>query len=79
MFDEISSMNPRINLPLSVIPEARDWKVGETYTLELEVEQVSINKDSVTFEIKEAEESDEEDEDDEPKMLNSDSGVYMGK
>lgn len=37
---------PRLHIPVEKLKEAKDWKVGKKYLLELEVEMVGLNKDS---------------------------------
>lgn len=49
-------------IPLSVIPEAKPWKNGESY--ELEVEQVSRDDKSATFKLTYAGSEDAEEGDD---------------
>lgn len=46
-----SGIMPSLHIPLNNLPEAKDWKIGEKYTLAVEVKQTSIDKDSVRFEI----------------------------
>ncbi len=66
----VSSMDekiyPSLSLPLSDIPEAKDWKVGEPYTIELTVKMKSIHQDKtggdVSFEIVKLGVEDEEEE-----------------
>lgn len=50
---------PTLNLKLTDIPEAKDWKIGGKYTISLQVEQTAIRQSKekngggdVTFEIK---------------------------
>ncbi len=47
---------PSFNLSDKDIPAAKDWKVGNTYKIEMEVKQSSMRHDSMghsfTFEIK---------------------------
>ena len=60
---------PEMSLELITLPEIKDWKVGKTYTITMEVEQISMNIDkfghgSARFAIKkigtdDAEEADE--------------------
>lgn len=40
-----------LRLPLKKIPEAREWMIGETYTLKLKVKQTEISDEDVQFEI----------------------------
>lgn len=46
---------PRFSLDLKDIPEARKWKVGETYELKIKVKQTRLeehmNKARVEFEV----------------------------
>lgn len=42
---------PRLSLPLDAIPEAKKWQIGEHYTVELSLKQVSIDEKNVTFDI----------------------------
>lgn len=37
---------PQISFDEDYLPEIKDWKVGGKYTLHVEVEQVSLDKDS---------------------------------
>lgn len=41
---------PRVTFTAADVPEIKDWKVGGKYYLELEVEQVAIEKDRYGFE-----------------------------
>lgn len=56
---------PTINLSLKDLPEAKDWKVGETYNVSFKLKQVSKNESknggTVTFEICGRHVEDEED------------------
>lgn len=40
-----SNERPRLHIPVEKLKEAKDWKVGKKYVLELEVEMVGLNKD----------------------------------
>lgn len=70
------SMNPRVTIPTSMLKEAKDWKVGESYGIMLKVKQVRSEETDgsvdVTFEIEEAKAcgmEDEEDDVDEKELL----------
>lgn len=41
---------PRVTFTAEDVPEIKDWKVGGKYYLELEVEQVAMEKDRYGFE-----------------------------
>lgn len=43
---------PRISFTHEQLPEMKDWKIGEKYTLEVEVELDNIGKHSGTLIIK---------------------------
>lgn len=58
---------PDFHLDVSKLPIAKDWKVGEKYTIQLEVEQMSVNKHTVGFKIIKAKEVDEPSFTDQPK------------
>lgn len=71
-------MLPNIRIPLSDIPEAKDWKVGDKYFLEFDSKLIGLHQDEKSgkgyaeFEVvgmeepeTEEEESEEEDEEDE--------------
>lgn len=57
---------PTIRLDLQHIPEAKDWKIGETYHVELELKMVGISQsrfdNSAEFEIHEIEPESDADE-----------------
>lgn len=36
---------PRLHIPVEKLKEAKNWKVGSKYVLELEVEMVGLNKE----------------------------------
>ena len=46
---------PSVHLPLAVIPEAKKWKVGETYEISLKVKQTGVSENehggNVSFDI----------------------------
>ena len=46
----MSKMMPTVSLDAEDLPEIKDWRVGEKYKLELEVEQVSASKDDYMME-----------------------------
>lgn len=58
---------PTVRLDLDTIPEAKDWKVGETYRIEMEVKMVGISQsrfdNSAEFEVHKIEADDETSED----------------
>lgn len=60
---------PKLTLSYKELPEAKDWKNGETYTLELTVKQIGSRDDEygsqVTLEIRKIGVEDEEDGEDE--------------
>ena len=41
---------PRVTFTAEDVPEIKDWKIGEKYYLELEVEQVAAEKDRYGYE-----------------------------
>lgn len=41
---------PRVTFTAEDVPEIKNWKVGDKYYLELEVEQVAMEKDRYGFE-----------------------------
>lgn len=45
MFDAPARMLPSFSLSEKDLPEVKEWHVGKRYKLEIEVEQMSINKD----------------------------------
>ena len=50
MMDEMNDY-PDFHIAIAKFPAARDWKVGEKYKIELEVEQLSMSKQSAGFKI----------------------------
>lgn len=42
---------PTLRFDYMSLPAAKDWKIGETYKLMLEVEQTSANKDGASFKV----------------------------
>ena len=42
---EVSRWLPTFSLSAKDLPEIKTWKVGKKYTLEMEVEMISLNKD----------------------------------
>lgn len=40
-----SQEKPRLHIQVEKLKEAKDWKVGKKYVLELEVEMVGLNKE----------------------------------
>ena len=64
-----TQIKPRFTVPMDMIPEAKDWKVGEKYEISLtvvqkEVRELTPGKNEVTFEIEEIEVEMKEDEED---------------
>lgn len=59
-FDGPKSMEklvyPEFKIKLKHLPEAKDWEVGENYTLKLHIKQTGLNMDKfrndATFEIR---------------------------
>lgn len=45
MAAEAKPMLPTFNLSEKDLPEVKDWKVGKTYHLEMEVEQIETRKE----------------------------------
>jgi len=45
MLPTSSQEKPRLHIPVDKLKEAKDWKVGKKYVLELEVEMVGLNQD----------------------------------
>lgn len=72
---------PRITLSVKDIPEIKDWKVGETYEVELTLKQVGVSnneyENSASFEIRavSVEDPDEEDEEDEGEDDDNEGGA----
>jgi len=56
-----SVMKPKFTIEMDKIKGSNDWKVGETYTIEMEVTQVAVemveDKKIVTFEIEDIKEN----------------------
>lgn len=71
---KIKKVYPKLTLSFKDLPEAKDWKVDETYELELEVKMVGLRYDEysqeATFEIHEVGIEDEAGEDDEEEEDN---------
>lgn len=44
-------MKPYINLPFSMLPEAKDWKPGELYQVTLTLRQTSTSEHDASFEV----------------------------
>jgi len=42
---------PDLHISISRLPVAKNWHVGEKYKIELEVEQLSMSKESTGFKI----------------------------
>ena len=65
---ESKPIYPTIRLDLEHIPEAKDWKVGKEYTIEMKVKMTGISQsrfdNSAEFEIHEIETEDENKEGD---------------
>ncbi len=40
----MGDMNPRMSLDSSLLPEIKDWKVGKTYTVTLEIKQTGLHE-----------------------------------
>jgi len=45
MLDKPKEMRPHLNLSAKDFPALKNWKVGGKYKLELDVEQISMQKD----------------------------------
>lgn len=62
---------PTIRLDLDTIPEAKDWKVGNTYRIEMEVKMTGISQsrfdNSSEFEVRSIEADDDVGEAEEKK------------
>ncbi len=61
-------MLPSFSIPLQAIPEAKKWKIGETYCVELDIVMKALDEKEARFEIKEVyvkEDDKEENETDE--------------
>lgn len=71
-------MNTIITLPLSVLPEAKEWPIGGTYRVKLVLKQTALSETSATFEVIDANSLEPEDKG-KQSFLNSDSGMYIGK
>lgn len=65
-FDSKKPMMPTIRLTLKDLPEAKDWEVGKTYTVELELKMTGLHmegkKGYATFEAQEIEVEPEDEE-----------------
>lgn len=68
---KVTPMYPKITLSHKDLPEAKDWKMGETYHIEMDIKMVrsaqTNNKDEIysnesTFEIKKIAVDDDSDE-----------------
>lgn len=63
---ESEPIYPRFSLDLDHIPEAKDWKIGETYNIEFKVKMTGLSQsrfdNSADFEILEIETESDEDE-----------------
>ena len=44
----------KVNLSFKLLPEARVWKIGTKYRVELVLKQLSMNSDGAEFEIVDA-------------------------
>lgn len=44
-------LKPRIYVSLKDLPEAREWKVGETYKVNAKIKQIMIDDDEASFEV----------------------------
>ena len=64
---------PKIYIALKDLTEARDWKIGQTYTVEMKLKQVSLGEDEAAFEIVKATAIDNPGKD--KKVYASDTGV----
>lgn len=55
--DAVKSMNstsgymPRVSFSLKQLPQAKNWKVGKTYTVKMKIKQKGISENSAEFEI----------------------------
>lgn len=67
-----------IELGFDKLPEAKDWKVGDTYRVRMVLKQTSLNSQSATFEIVDASSLEAVDKA-KSNILLSDEGMYMGK
>lgn len=67
---ESRDIYPSFSIDLEHIPEAKEWKVGDTYHIEMEVKMTGLSQsrfqNSAEFEIRkiETDEGEKEDEDD---------------
>lgn len=60
---ESKPVYPTVRLDLETIPEAKDWKVGSTYRIEMEVKMVGLSQsrydNSAEFEVRRIEADDD--------------------
>ena len=53
--EDTKKMYPKVDIPLTDLPEAKDWEVGTTYNLAMKVKMVGITmgeyRDESTYEI----------------------------
>jgi hypothetical protein len=60
---ESKPVYPTVRFDLDTIPEAKDWKVGSTYRIEMEVKMVGLSQsrydNSAEFEVRKIEADDE--------------------
>lgn len=65
---------PEMSLDITTLPEIKDWKVGKSYKVTMEVEQISMNLDksghgSARFAIKKIGTDDAEEADEKPVKI----------
>lgn len=67
--EEPKKIYPKITIPLDTLPEAKEWSIGESYALDIEVVMTGIRQDEysneATFELRKIGVEDEAEEDDE--------------
>lgn len=71
-------MKTIISLPLSLLPEAKEWPIGETYRVKVVLKLTALSETDATFEIVDASSMEPEDKG-KQSFLNSDGGMYIGK
>ena len=67
---------PILYLPFGLLPEAKDWRVGQVYRVKLVIKQRSLDEDSASFEIVDA--SSLEINKKNVTSISSDGGSYRG-
>jgi len=69
---------PPLYIPHNLLPEGKDWEIGQTYRIKLVVKQTSKDETNASFEIIDASSLESRDRGI-PSNVSSDSGTYRGK